>query len=51
MITKFPPFLKGNPAEHHYLTTFNCNLAKLQCLTGIVKMCRISGSFLAALNF
>ena len=24
VITKFPHFLKGNPAEHQYLTIFNC---------------------------
>ena len=24
IIAKFPPFLKGNPAEHQYLTIFKC---------------------------
>ena len=39
MITKFPPFLKGNPAEHHYLTILVANAkAYIVCLTAIVKM-------------
>ena len=37
IITKLTPFLKGNPAEHQYLTIFNCwcknicNLSNRDC--------------------